>query len=108
MKSWRLRNIGTCPWIDGYSLVFVNGDQMGSPETQPLPKVVAPGQTVDISVELTAPEEVGEYLGRWQISDANGELFGVGGFIEETIYTRNRGRRCWANARTEFGHALAA
>ncbi|MCB9421188.1 MAG: hypothetical protein H6667_15410 [Ardenticatenaceae bacterium] len=88
VKSWRLRNTGTCPWIEGYSLVFVNGDQMGSPETQPLPKIVAPGQTVDVSVSLTAPEAVGEYLGRWQISDANGDLFGVGGFIEETIYTR--------------------
>ncbi len=87
-KSWRLRNTGTCPWIEGYSLVFVNGDQMGSPETQPLPKVVAPGQTVDISVNLIAPEEVGDYLGRWQLGDANGDLFGVGGFIEETIYTR--------------------
>jgi inhibitor of cysteine peptidase len=88
VKSWRLRNTGTCPWIDGYSLVFVAGNQMGSPETQPLPKVVAPGQTVDVSVDLVAPEEPGEYLGRWQFSDANGELFGVGGFIEETIYTR--------------------
>ncbi|MEJ2749162.1 MAG: NBR1-Ig-like domain-containing protein, partial [Anaerolineae bacterium] len=88
VKSWRLRNTGTCPWIEGYSLVFVNGDQMGSPDTQPLPKIVAPGQTVDVSVNLTAPEEPGEYLGRWQISDANGDLFGVGGFIEETIYTR--------------------
>lgn len=88
VKSWQLRNTGTCPWIEGYSLVFVNGDQMGSPESQPLPKVVAPGQTVDVSVTLTAPQELGDYLGRWQISDANGELFGVGGFIEETIYTR--------------------
>ena len=87
-KSWRLRNTGTCPWIEGYSLVFVSGDPLGSPETQPLPKVVAPGQTVDVSVALTAPEEPGEYLGRWQISDANGDLFGVGGFIEETIFTR--------------------
>lgn len=88
VKSWRLRNTGTCPWIEGYSFVFVNGDQMGSPESLPLPKVVAPGQTVDISVTLTAPEETGEYLGRWQMRDANGDLFGVGGFIEETIYTR--------------------
>ncbi len=87
-KSWRLRNTGTCPWIDGYSFVFVAGDQMESPETQALPKVVAPGQTVDVSISLTAPEETGEYVGRWQISDANGDLFGVGGFIEETIYTR--------------------
>lgn len=88
VKSWRLRNTGTCPWIDGYSLVFVAGDQMGSPETQPLPKVVAPGQTVDVSVGLVAPATPGEYVGRWQISDANGGLFGVGGFIEETIFTR--------------------
>lgn len=88
VKTWRLRNTGTCPWGEGYSFVFVSGDQMNSPETQPLPKIVAPGQTVDVSVTLTAPDAVGEYLGRWQISDANGELFGVDGFVEETIYTR--------------------
>lgn len=88
VKSWRLRNTGTCPWIEGYSLAFVGGDQMGSPETQPLEKVVAPGQTVDVSVALTAPEESGEYRGNWQIADANDEPFGVGGLIEEAFYTQ--------------------
>ncbi len=88
VKSWRLRNTGTCPWIEGYTVVFASGDQMGAPDSQPLPKVVAPGQTVDISVELTAPEETGTYRGRWQIADADGELFGVGGFVEETFYAQ--------------------
>jgi inhibitor of cysteine peptidase len=88
VKTWRLRNTGTCPWIEGYSFVFVNGDQMNAPDSEPLPKVVAPGQTVDISVELTAPDEPASYRGSWQISDANGALFGVGGLIEETIFTR--------------------
>ena len=88
VKSWRLRNIGTCPWIEGYTVVFASGDQMGSPDSQPLPKVVAPGQTVDISIELTAPETIGTYRGRWQIADANGDLFGVGGFVEETFYAQ--------------------
>ncbi|MCP4424304.1 MAG: hypothetical protein GY803_07435 [Chloroflexi bacterium] len=88
VKGWRLRNTGTCPWIEGYAVVFVSGDQMGAPDTQPLPKVVAPGQTVDVAVNLTAPEETGAYRSRWQIADADGNLFGVGGFIEETFYAQ--------------------
>ena len=87
-KSWRLRNTGSCPWIEGYSLVFVGGDQMDGPESQPLEKVIAPGQTVDVSVTLTAPAEPGTYRGNWQIADANGEPFGIGGLIEEAFYTR--------------------
>jgi hypothetical protein len=51
---------------------------MGGPVAQSLTSgSVAPGQTVDISVNLTAPGTPGTYKGFWQIRDQNGIVFGV-------------------------------
>ena len=54
-KTWRLLNAGTCSWTTAYTLVFYDGDQMNGQITQPLQGTVAPGQTADISLKLTAP-----------------------------------------------------
>ena len=62
-KTWRLRNIGTCTWTTGYSMVFNSGNQMGGPASVPMPSSVAPGQNVDVSVNLTAPNTAGHYIG---------------------------------------------
>lgn len=53
-KTWRVENTGTCTWYDAYNLVFYSGNAMGAPESQPL-GMTAPGETQDISVEMTAP-----------------------------------------------------
>ena len=50
---------------------------MNGPLTQPLPGTVAPGQTVDISVNLTTPSTPGRYRGYWKIRDPNGEVFAL-------------------------------
>ncbi len=76
-KTWRLKNVGTCSWTTDYALVFVEGDQMNGPAVQPLTTVVNPGETVDITVELTAPAANGEYRGYWKLRDNNGEIFGL-------------------------------
>jgi hypothetical protein len=86
--SWRLRNNGTCPWTTDYSLAFVGGDQLGGPESVPLPNVVAPGQTIDASVELIAPEQPGSYRSNWQIADADGQPFGINGAIEDAFWVQ--------------------
>ncbi len=39
---------------------------------------VAPGATVDISVNMTAPSGNGHYRGNWKLRNASGGLFGVG------------------------------
>lgn len=88
VKSWRLRNNGTCPWTEGYSLTHVGGDGIIGPESLPLPGPVVPGQTIDISVSLTAPDALGTYRDNWQISNATGELFGVGGLVEEAFWVQ--------------------
>ncbi len=62
-KTWRLKNIGTCTWTKAYALVFVSGDRMTGDKVTQLKANVAPGQTVDISIELTAPVELGKSTG---------------------------------------------
>lgn len=75
-KTWRLRNNGTCTWTPAYAVVFSDGNSMSGPTTQALAGNVNPGQTVDISVNLTAPSTPGDYTSNWKIRDASGVLFG--------------------------------
>jgi hypothetical protein len=77
-KTWRLRNAGTCTWTTGYRIVFDNGDAMGAPASVNLPHSVAPDETVDISVSMTAPNEPKNYTGYWMLENASGSRFGTG------------------------------
>jgi hypothetical protein len=74
-KTWRLKNVGTCSWTPSYAVVFSSGDSMNGPATQALTGNVNPGQTVDISVELTAPGTDGNYKGYWKLRNAAGVHF---------------------------------
>jgi len=77
-KTWRLRNDGTCTWTSSYSLVFDHGDQMGAAASIPLTGTVAPGATVDLSADMTAPNSPGTYQGFWKLRNNGGVLFGIG------------------------------
>ena len=77
-KTWRLKNVGTCTWTAGYTLVFVSGDQLSAPTAVKLPKAVAPGQTVDVSATMTAPASAGTYRGYWKLKNTSDKLFGIG------------------------------
>ena len=77
-KTWRLKNIGSCTWTSDYSLVFQSGAAMGGPAAKNLNTTVAPGQTVDVSVDLVAPNEKGTYQGFWRLRSNGGIVFGVG------------------------------
>jgi hypothetical protein len=89
-KTWRLRNSGTCTWSTGYRLVFVSGDQLGAPASVAMPINVAPAQTVDVSVNMVAPDAAGHYEGVWQIRSADGKVFGVGPSSTDRIWVRIR------------------
>jgi hypothetical protein len=77
-KTWRLKNTGTCTWTRDYALVFASGDRMDGAKAVMLDERVRPGETVDVSVDLIAPEDPGEYTGRWMLRNADGKLFGLG------------------------------
>ena len=74
-KTWRLKNVGNCSWTPSYAVVFVSGSSMGGPAVQALAGNVNPGQTVDISVNLTAPGADGTYTGNWGLRNAAGVVF---------------------------------
>jgi hypothetical protein len=85
-KTWRLQNRGTCTWTPDYMLVYTSGDLMGSTTAVRLPGNVAPGQTVDVSVTLTAPASLGSHTGYWMLRNPSGALFGAGAKANEAFY----------------------
>ena len=75
IKTWRVKNSGSCPWGAGYELVYAGyADQMAG-QFQPLEEVVQPGQEVELSVQFQAPDEAGEYVSAWQMSNPAGVTF---------------------------------
>jgi len=80
VKTWRVLNNGTCTWGSGYALVFYSGNSMSAANSVNLPRTVYPGQTVDISVSMTAPDNTGNFTGNWMLRTPNGTLFGVGSY----------------------------
>lgn len=77
VKIWRLQNIGTCTW-KGYVAAYFSGELMGAPASVPLANEVAPGQSVDISVDMVAPKTPGIYQGNWKLRTDSGAWFGIG------------------------------
>jgi len=76
-KTWRLKNVGTCTWTN-YSIMFDTGEKMGGPDSALIPTTVAPGQTVDITLNLTSPTTAGTYRGYWKLKNSTGVPFGIG------------------------------
>jgi len=77
-KVWRLRNDGTCLWTTLFGLAFVGGDRMDTQDYVPLSASVAPGEEVDISIQLKSPIDPGQFRGEYKLRDADGKLFGLG------------------------------
>ena len=83
-KTWRFMNTGKCNW-SGYTIAFVAGDRMGTPDSAAVPGTEA-GKTVDVSIELTAPSADGVYTGFYELKNANGESLGIG--IEKSFWVK--------------------
>lgn len=74
-KTWRLKNIGSCTWTPSYKVVYFSGPGMAGHAQQPLGFSVAPGQTVDIPVDMTAPAANGNYTEYWKLRNDSGVAF---------------------------------
>jgi next-to-BRCA1 protein 1 len=80
-KTWRIKNDGACAWGSGYGLTYAYGEKM-SGKPQALVTVVQIGESVDVSVELKAPDKVGEYTSAWQMTNPKGIPFGKALFVK--------------------------
>ncbi len=76
-KTWRVRNVGVCTWTAAYAIVFDHGDHLGAPDAIPFPGSVAPGQEVDLSINMQAPLTPGAYESYWKFRNASGVIFVV-------------------------------
>ena len=77
-KTWRLKNNGTCTWNNAYKIIYWSGDLMGGLAEYQLPEVVSPGEEVDITLLLKAPESNGNFTSSWKLQSEWGGQFGVG------------------------------
>jgi len=77
-KTWRLQNSGTCTWTKDYKIAVFSGESMNAPSSIPLPQKVEPGQSVDISVDMVAPQTPGTYQSNWKLRNTSSTWFGIG------------------------------
>jgi uncharacterized protein YkwD len=83
-KTWRLKNTGTCPWA-GFSIHYASGERMNAPASVAVPETAA-GETVDLSVDLSAPTGDGTYTTYFYLQSATGETVAIG--AESTFYAK--------------------
>ena len=72
-QTWRLRNIGTCTWTTKYGVKRDSeasfSDWPPAPEFVPLSHSVAPGQEIDVSIQIPIPDETWLMHGRTYTAD---------------------------------------
>jgi len=76
-KTWSIKNFGTCTWNTNYKLVFSSGDAMSGPASMNLSGSVAPGATVNLTLNLKAPATPGTFYSYWKLQGDDGKDFGT-------------------------------
>lgn len=77
-KTWQVKNEGTCTWTTDYEFLYFGGEIMSAEIGYALTSAdIAPGETLDISIEMTAPAAEGSYTMYWIMRNAEGQNFGV-------------------------------
>lgn len=75
-KTWTLRNDGDCDWTTSYKLKFVEGSRMDGASSISVPSVIEPNEDITFKINLTAPDDPGDYTGVWQLFADDGEEMG--------------------------------
>ena len=75
IKTWKVKNNGSCPWGAGYVLAYAGYANQMSGQFIALTEVVQPGQEVELSVQFNAPDAAGEYLSAWTMRNPAGVTF---------------------------------
>jgi hypothetical protein len=81
VKTWAIRNTGTCTWDDGYALVYIGGSNPNLDpynfEFKKASDFVAGGAGINMAITLTTPCQPGNYEGHWRMRSDNGYYFGT-------------------------------
>ena len=74
IKTWKVKNIGTCTWGAGYTTIYAGYTDKMSGKAVAFGEIL-PGQEVEISVQFKAPSEAGTYVSAWTLANAAGIPF---------------------------------
>ena len=80
-KTWRVRNDSNCAWgagSDVKGMISVDGEKLATVNTVEFPEAIQPGQTIEVSIPMLAPDQEGTYKSEWLFAAVNGASFGVG------------------------------
>ena len=81
-KIWRFKNTGSCAWNSNYQVFYMSGANMTRYSAYKIvgaDQRVEPGQTVDISVGMTAPMDTGYYTSYWGLKGRDGQPMPISG-----------------------------
>jgi hypothetical protein len=111
MKTWRLKNIGTCTWTPDYSIVFIEGSSLSAPASMYINETVYPQDTIDISVSMIAPNAAGSYTSNWLLKNSTGNTFGLGSSGQAYFWAKitvNQQATLDASNPLDFAHNVCA
>ena len=73
VKTWRFTSSGNCMWEKDSALVFQSGDKLGAPNSVPV-DVADIGKSVDVSLNMQAPQAPGTYSSHWAFQRPAGQV----------------------------------
>ena len=90
VKTWRFKNLGPCSWNQDYSLIFSYDNVNGATKWAKVKPVyfqalIAPGDTMEISVTLKAPSDAGTYKGVFRLKNDKGFNFGIEFWVQIVV-----------------------
>jgi hypothetical protein len=80
-KQWEVENTGSCDWNEKFSLLLVEGPDLGVDAKQVLFPARA-GTQAKLQITLIAPLEPGTYRSVWQAAGPDGNSFGDRFYVE--------------------------
>jgi hypothetical protein len=69
--TWTFKNQGKATWNTNYAAKFASGELMGAEHKVYFDNTVDPGESIDITITVTAPSKSGTYESHWVLRDAN-------------------------------------
>ncbi len=84
VKTWRIKNTGTCTWNEGYLIAFGYGEEMNG-QAAALDTPVMPNAEVEVSVVFTAPLAAGTYQSYWRMVNPAEVNFGEWLYVDIVV-----------------------
>jgi hypothetical protein len=80
-KRWEVENNGSCNWDERFSLVRIEGPDLGVESKQVLYPARS-GTQATLQIIFVAPDEPGTYRSLWQAAGPDGSFFGDRFYVE--------------------------